>query len=1388
MKTLPIARRRGMALVLVLSLLVLITGIVVGFLVRAGGERTASANYYASASARQLADTAVNLVQAQINEATTLGSGTYAWVSQPGAVRVYDNTGSLKRIFRLYSASSMVTAGADPSVLQSDLPPVDWSQSHALWTDLNAPVTVSSGTTNYSVYPVLDPRDPANPGTVAAPVVTSTMPGFSLSGTVPGATTRQPVPMPVRWLYVLQDGKISVPTASGSGAVTVPDASSANPIVGRIAFWTDDECAKVNINTAAGSFSSRNGSLLPAPWDTPRFKIWEERLLFSEDQPVKGEFQRYPGHPATTDLYGVLHALDVATTGYPVVISNYASSPQPMPSSSPSAFSKMLPYYADDNTSQGGASLTTKTATGSINGGVSKKDRLYTSLGELLYDPLRNAMLTGSGADGSTVNPRQQLESGKFFLTAHSRGPEVTLFGTPRVGMWPVSSQTGSNYRTSYDRLAAFCSTTGTGTNPLIYYIQRQNSRSATEDYDQIFRNQEIYKYLLRLGSKEIPGFGGNFASKYSVSNEWDQILTEMIDYIRCTNLYDHSVSSTNASFVRYTSTPTGLSGGKGQVVPLKIVEGGVTTHGLGRLPTISEIGIQIICTADGNGPVYQTPVTPSGFAKKVSPVYGSAESAAYVSNLPEEQFLRTSAGTIVDISGATVTAATSSSGTAFPSNPTLATDYGGTLAALSQGQKRLQAMLLFEFSAPMMGFDPMDMSFSGASIFGINVTGINGVSIAGQNPFPDRTPTASTGAAQNGNGTMMAMTPRFNAIQSTGGLLGFRYLLNNYNNSTGQNQRYNSWSGLTPFSAMGPYRYVSNPFTVSASGTASTTSLGGGFNTALRVPQTSSTTTYQTFTVTFPSTPIPVPDLPQNGLAGNNFTGSAFITNLPSDWWGFDKRIAWAKYYPTNGNVTSTPILGPGCVIRSDTAPTGTWSYNLTASIPVVTATAQPALSDVVRTMVARDGDYRVVAGLENVNVSNAATSPFVTGPNYGDSTRKLGNVFKDNFSALTTAGVDNLGKLVTSATYALQFVPKVPSDMVSKKQTTWDWDSGLPLEPDGAYANKPDEGNIFFDSSSTTVNRPYYNRESQTSGTALSLSSYFTANRIINSPVMFGSLPTGVTENISWRTLLFRPQQNRPYDPNGPKDHLLLDLFTMPVVEPYAISEPFSTAGKINLNYQIVPFTYIKRSTGVRAVLGSELIARVPKNAAALSGDNNPYYKGEPSLSAATTSNAIQSKVSRLPIDLDQTLLQCESKFSSWDLYKSPSEICDIYLVPQGYTWSDASTFDAIWYGDDFAMVGDNVRERPYSDIYPRLTTKSNTYTVHFKVQALKNPTSARQDTWTEATGSVTAEYQGSTTVERYLDPSNVSIPDYATSSSADSLDNYYQWRTVANQAFTP
>ena len=128
------------------------------------------------------------------------------------------------------------------------------------------------------------------------------------------------------------------------------------------------------------------------------------------------------------------------------------------------------------------------------------------------------------------------------------------------------------------------------------------------------------------------------------------------------------------------------------------------------------------------------------------------------------------------------------------------------------------------------------------------------------------------------------------------------------------------------------------------------------------------------------------------------------------------------------------------------------------------------------------------------------------------------------------------------------------------------------------------------------------------------------FSPNRLVQSAGCFGSLPTGVASNVPWQTLLFRPDswflsqstakpENRHYGSKYPRDHLFMDLFWMPVVEPYAISEPFETRGKINMNYQILPFTYIKRATALHALFKSEkswpfrIIARRITNSARLS-----------------------------------------------------------------------------------------------------------------------------------------------------------------------------------------
>ena len=55
-------------------------------------------------------------------------------------------------------------------------------------------------------------------------------------------------------------------------------------------------------------------------------------------------------------------------------------------------------------------------------------------------------------------------------------------------------------------------------------------------------------------------------------------------------------------------------------------------------------------------------------------------------------------------------------------------------------------------------------------------------------------------------------------------------------------------------------------------------------------------------------------------------------------------------------------------------------------------------------------------------------------------------------------------------------------------------------------------------------------------------------------------------------------------------------MEYFWMPVVEPYAISVPFATSGKINMNYQMLPFSYIRRATGMHGILKSEEPLAIP------------------------------------------------------------------------------------------------------------------------------------------------------------------------------------------------
>src|SRR6478736_4214688 len=85
------SRKSGVALVITLALLVLLSAIVVAFLSTVTTDVAASKEYQSSANARLLADSAVNLVIGQIRDAST--QSNQAWISQPGLLRTYSVTG-----------------------------------------------------------------------------------------------------------------------------------------------------------------------------------------------------------------------------------------------------------------------------------------------------------------------------------------------------------------------------------------------------------------------------------------------------------------------------------------------------------------------------------------------------------------------------------------------------------------------------------------------------------------------------------------------------------------------------------------------------------------------------------------------------------------------------------------------------------------------------------------------------------------------------------------------------------------------------------------------------------------------------------------------------------------------------------------------------------------------------------------------------------------------------------------------------------------------------------------------------------------------------------------------------------------------------------------------
>ena len=565
------SRRRGVALVVVLCSLVLVTVMTVAFLSAISTERQTAASYGSGTEVRLLADSVVNLVIARLREASERDDRI--WTSQPGLLRTFTLAGSPAEVHRLYS-SLTPTSAADSFDPAADVPG-GWSEGDpamaADYVDLNRPVTVGDGE---ALYPILDPR-------VLDAQGVSKVEGFSLQSAPYGAA------MPVRWVYLLADGTMSGPD----------QFNAANPPVARLAWWTDDETCKLNINTASEGFY----------WDLPRTGT-EDDYRMAQSQPLQREYQGYPGHPATTSLSPVLWSYFKAQS--PTMIRSNSADPNVI--TFPETLYAMLPR------THGGGSQGAHVLMSTIGSKLPlKNERLLTSVDELAF----LAPPPGDAGDRQP-NPyfdRKTVEAIRFFLTANSRAPELNLSGQPRVTIWPIHANADENHRTPFDRLIAFASTI----NGAAYYFTRSNPASMTADFSG--RNVKLYEYLQRLTGQGVPGFGSlSFLSKYGAANR-NQILTEIFDYIRCVNLIDSSSwskdfqtftpnSFTKNSDVAHTEWEGSLSyfpiPGLGQVVPIVPPAGtaGAGTHGFGRFHTINRVLLVISASNDYQGPPPKAP------------------------------------------------------------------------------------------------------------------------------------------------------------------------------------------------------------------------------------------------------------------------------------------------------------------------------------------------------------------------------------------------------------------------------------------------------------------------------------------------------------------------------------------------------------------------------------------------------------------------------------------------------------------------------------------------------------------------------------------------------------------------------------------------------------
>ncbi len=1451
-------RRRGVAIITVMAVVSLMTILVVSFFNMARSEKITSLGSVEMQRVLNVRDTALNFVVAQIREGTTLRTATEntIWSSGPGWIQTYatQNKG-LNRIYKLYSSDKLIIKDIDPfrgeeliDEIEDEIP-VTWNENLDRFVDLNRPtLTGSSLLADSSAqekakklsYPVADPRrydgidnDDSKENTEGFTYGKNQVVQVVPNGVDPRT---QKLAMPLKWVYLLEDGTMGTidsnknfDTLTEGGTGERP--SKAIPIVARVAWWADDESCKINVNTAS----------VPVPWDTPLTTSNEDKY-YADFQPVEGEYQHYPAHPAQVDLTAVFFP---GRRYQPPLISQIplGSKKSLLRQEDANLIWNIAPYISEKSGTSGG---TVKTNVTSPLGVVTDDDdHLYASFQEMYFKAQKvDNDLSRQREDvterDSQGNFLKRLEQSKFFLTHRSHAPEMTVWGTPRICMFPIVTdvekhiaQAGADISKPLPAdidpyevtLATNANLRFTGKSSdaakkfVPYYFRRtrtnQDSRhqawvgGAAND-PRLKTNSQLLEYLKFIVANFPAGYPELDSSRTVYTDFSKKYPAPVVVQVNPdkTQLANLSLSPHRTAFRGNAEATTTTTGGyigdasdRTQILwsmidkiratnlnspmldPNAVSSGGVTTGicGCTRLngntgeDHNSSLGVALTDNV----------ITPKGAGRTL----GVASATLLINNVAVKR------GTLVTPATTDVT------------NLVTQAVRGKDLWNVAAGQAPPPVVILVQLGLIVQGFaqqhgwGPMLPRFGYAlGVFPpinsgtpFNPVGANSLSplqvVGGGSSGNDFLPWGTLDNSYKGEGnfkTSGILGPPSSRTIPWGGMMGSRH-----------------WSAGTITSQITAGDMTLFPPLIIEGEALQVLYQNAGRLLRLYVfdgTSDSDSNIIQSIDLTPFTDAVSVPGVPTGlnlaNIIKRNVFGASDGPAHPANNLGL---------WPTRG-VTAITWTVPHGDYRLTTTPI---RVKEKVFVPMTTNehTAVEATND-GKYFVYRDAKLKsntigagntitTASGSRLMHIPATASFPVDSftpplNPAVLGHSSLVGNTGKNTPESNRSRQFTH-GRLDGVATSNPTTTPPVPFRGSSDPLETGDFDNGTGPCPDGPYANHTDDG----DWRPAGGGVPYFSPSSLT--TQLTPPVKAISNRIayrtVRSPVDFGSIPTGVNARVPWQTLRFRPDPGMHNPSNilttlptsssakaieddfsdrampfsnfcGPKDHMLLDAFWMPIVYPWAISENFSTKGKINLNQQIYPWLYIQRTTALHALLRSERMGAIPTDAV------NDYKSPTSSETSyrfwINAKETIKQLVDFRYRGVSPENTQFKLPFNS---FRSASEVCELWLVPEDNItggsnpklpdmWGGGSGSTNFWL--DHLLTGDNMRERPYSNIYPKTTTRSNVFTVHLIAQTLKKSEGSDAKRFDSVIGNdqVTAEWRGSAMVERVLNPEDPQI----------------------------